>query len=210
MDSNPHECAHAEGRLARRASEVEAVIRRLATQSYDLPILETLIQRLVVLLGRDLSALLERSLEPHGLSETDYRTLLTLQSLPGGIAHPGELCASVGRSPANMTRIADGLCERGLITRVPSDEDRRRTVLRISAAGEALVRTLTPQTARRTAAIFADIAPGARSALLEQLRALIAGVDRYYVQTGTSASVKHGPERAEEGSEPPTPTPPGG
>jgi MarR family transcriptional repressor of emrRAB len=208
MDMSQRDCPVAEGRLARRASEVEAVIRRMAAQSSELPVVETLIQWLVVLLGRDLSALLEHSLASHGLSETDYRTLVTLQSLPGGIAHPGDLCDSVGRSPANMTRIADGLCERGLITRVPSDEDRRRTVLRITPAGAALVSTVIPQSAQRTASIFTDIAPAARDTLLGQLRALIASVDRYICQTVTPHAAGAGERAALETSADPQAPPP--
>jgi len=167
------------GPLQQCADEVEGVIRRLVGTDIELPLVETLVLRFVVLLGRELSMLLERTLRSHGLSETDFRTLLTLYSQPGGVAHPGELCASVARSPANMTRIADGLCERGLITRVPSAEDRRRTVLRITPAGEALVKELTPQSARRNQAILARVPEPQRAALLEQLRVLIAAMDEY-------------------------------
>lgn len=168
----------AAGLLQERADEVEAVIRRLVGTPIELPVVESLVLRFVVLIGRDVSMLLEQSLRPHGLSETDYRTLLTLHGQPQGV-HPGELCASVARSPANMTRIADGLCERGLITRVPSDEDRRRTLLRITPAGEALVRLLAPQSAERNRAIFAHIPEAQRAALLELLRTLISGVDAH-------------------------------
>jgi MarR family transcriptional regulator, negative regulator of the multidrug operon emrRAB len=167
------------GSLQQRAEQVETVIRGLAALSAELPVVETTILRLLVMLGHDLSALLDQCLRPYGLNETDYRTLLTLHSLPGGVAHPGELCTSVARSPANMTRIADALYQRGLITRVPCERDRRRTILRLSASGEALVRELLPEAARRTAAIFEGMSEPSRGQLLEQLRALIAAIDGY-------------------------------
>lgn len=167
------------GSLQQRAEQVESVIRSVAALSPELPVVETTILRLLVMLGHDLSALLEQCLRPYGLNETDYRTLLTLHSRPGGVAHPGELCTSVARSPANMTRIADALHQRGLITRVACERDRRRTNLRLSATGEALVREMLPEAARRTEAIFEGMSESSRVQLLEQLRLLIASIERY-------------------------------
>jgi MarR family transcriptional regulator, negative regulator of the multidrug operon emrRAB len=131
-----------------------------------------------VLLGREIAAMLEQTLRPHGLNETDFRTLMMLFSQPDGVAHPSDLCAFVAQSPANMTRVADGLYERGLITRVASEEDRRRTILRITPSGEQLARSLLPQTNAHTSAIFKDMPHAEREALLGQVRALITQIDR--------------------------------
>ena len=133
--------------------------------------------RLLVLLGREISTLLEQALRPHGLNETDFRTLMILFSQPNGVAHPSELCGSVAQSPANMTRVADGLCERGLITRLASEQDRRRTILRITPKGEALALALLPHTAAHTKAMFEPMPPAARQQLLGQLRALVAQLE---------------------------------
>jgi MarR family transcriptional repressor of emrRAB len=165
------------GRLGQRALEIEAAVRRAAARFSEIPITETVALRLLVLLGREISALLEQALRPHGLNETDFRSLMTLFSQPDGVAHPSELCASVAQSAANMTRVADGLCERGLITRVASEQDRRRTILRITPAGEALVLELLPHTAAHTRALFEPMPASARQQLLEQLRALVAQLD---------------------------------
>ena len=167
------------GPLQQRANEVETAVLRSASHFKDIPAAETLILRLMVLLGREISALLEQILKPRGLNETDYRTLMMLISQPDGIAHPSDLCADVAQSPANMTRVTDGLCERGLITRLPSEEDRRRTILHITPSGEALVRALLPDTTGRIRAIFADIPQASRQALLEQLRTLVARMDQF-------------------------------
>jgi MarR family transcriptional repressor of emrRAB len=102
---------------------------------------------------------------------------MMLISQPDGVAHPSDLCADVAQSPANMTRVADGLYERGLITRVPSEEDRRRTILRITPAGETLVRTLLPDTTQRVRTIFAEMPQAIRDALLEQLRTIVMRID---------------------------------
>jgi MarR family transcriptional repressor of emrRAB len=151
-------------RLEHRAAEIEAAVTRAAARFEEIPVTETVILRLLMLLGREISAILEQSLRPHGL--------------PDGVAHPGDLCAFVSQSPANMTRVADGLHERGLITRVASEEDRRRTILRITPAGEALALALLPQMTAQTRALFEPTSAAEREALLLKLRALIVQVDR--------------------------------
>jgi MarR family transcriptional regulator, negative regulator of the multidrug operon emrRAB len=128
------------GPLQLRAAGIEAAVARTAGRFSKVPVVETLILRLLTLLDREIRALLGQLLRPHGLNETDFRILMCLFSQPDGGAHPSELCAYVARSPANMTRVADGLCERALITRVASEEDRRRTIIRITAVGEAPAR----------------------------------------------------------------------
>lgn len=138
---------------------------------------ETVTLRLLVLIGREISSLLEQTLRPHGLNETEYRTLMMLFSQSDGVAHPGDLCAAAAQSPANMTRVADGLCARGLITRVASEQDRRRAILRITPAGEALARELLPQTAADIRSLFEPMLPGERLMLLEQLQSLLARID---------------------------------
>ena len=170
--------SHVPGPLELRASEIEAAVERTAARFNEVPIVETSILRLLTLMGREISALLEQLLRPHGLNETDFRILMSLFSQPNGVAHPSDLCADVAQSPANMTRVADGLCERGLITRVASEEDRRRTILRITAQGEALARSLLPDTTARTRAIFSNMPLSARRVLLEQLRAIMVQVDQ--------------------------------
>jgi MarR family transcriptional regulator, negative regulator of the multidrug operon emrRAB len=157
---------------------MESALTRAAAHLPNLPATEVLIIRAVALLAREISALYEDALQPHGLNETDFRTLMILFSQPNHTAHPSELCAHVGQSPANMTRVTDGLFERGLISRVASDEDRRRTILCITPAGEVLVHQLLPGTHARLREIFGDMPPGERQGLLAQLRSILGRMDR--------------------------------
>ncbi len=94
-------------------------------------------------------------LAPSGLSEIEFRVLLALVGRDGS-AHPGELCGSLAQSPANMTRVSDLLVERGLVTRVFSEQDRRRVVIELTAAGDALVREVLPQLFATTRTLFQD------------------------------------------------------
>jgi MarR family transcriptional repressor of emrRAB len=161
-----------------RAAEIEGAIGQIAARFPEVPVTDTLIQRLLMLLGRELSSLLESSLRPHDLNDTDFRILMCLVSQPDGVACPSDLCAFVAQSPANMTRVADALNERGLITRTASEQDRRRTMLRITPAGEALARALLPTVVGITRGVFGDISQSNRHALLEHLRALTTQIDR--------------------------------
>jgi MarR family transcriptional repressor of emrRAB len=166
------------GPLELRAAEIERAIGQVATRFPQVAVSDTLTLRLLMLLGRTLSALLEESLRPHDLNDTDFRILMSLVSQPDGVASPSDLCAFVAQSPANMTRVADSLHERGLITRTASEHDRRRTMLRITPAGERLARSLVPMTGTIVREIFGDMPPPNRQLLLEQLRAFAVQIDR--------------------------------
>jgi len=185
----------APGRLEHRAAEIDAAVRRAAERFPEVPVTETVILRLLVLLGREVAAMLEQALRPHDLNETDFRTLMMLFSQPDGVAHPSDLCAFVAQSPANMTRVADGLYERGLITRVASEEDRRRTILRITPSGERLALALLPQINAHTRAMFENMPRAQCNALREQLHALIAQVDRC-TEPASESDVLSRPETA--------------
>ncbi len=177
MPTNPS-AATAPAPQARRAAEIEGAIRQVAARFPDVAVPETLILRLVMLLGRRLGGLLEESLKTHNLNDTDFRILMCLVSQPDGVACPSDLCAFVAQSPANMTRVADALHERGLITRTASEHDRRRTMLRITPTGEALVCSLMPTTSVLTRSIFGDMSDTDRQGLLEHLRRLTAQIER--------------------------------
>jgi MarR family transcriptional regulator, negative regulator of the multidrug operon emrRAB len=132
------------GMVDKRIEKIEAGLRHIASKWPDFPIAEVLLTRIIVLLGQEFTSLLDRRIRPYGLTEIEYRVLMILFAQPDGRGNPSELCARTAQSPANMTRIADGLVGRNLITRDLSEEDRRRMVLRMTEKGEALVREILP------------------------------------------------------------------
>jgi MarR family transcriptional repressor of emrRAB len=125
--------------------QLEANLRALNARMPGVPLNEILVCRLLIQMGREVAATFDQKIRPFGLAEAEFRVLTTLFSQPDGIAHPGDLCSRAAQSPANMSRICDALVGRDLITRVLSDQDRRRMVLRITAQGEELVRQLLPK-----------------------------------------------------------------
>ena len=71
-----------------------------------------------------------------------------------------------------MSRICDALVGRDLITRVLSDQDRRRMVLRITPQGEELVRQLLPKMFAPLRAMLAEFPQAEQQQLIAQLKRL--------------------------------------
>lgn len=110
--------------------------------------------RMLVLISERLQAELEHKLHPHKLNDSEFRTLITLFSRPDGTSTPGEICLFTSLGVTNMTRIANALVKRGLITRGPSTEDRRRVVMQITPAGRRFVQKILPSMFPRLQLIF--------------------------------------------------------
>jgi MarR family transcriptional regulator, negative regulator of the multidrug operon emrRAB len=120
----------------------------------DMPA-EALLCRLTLLVGDSIRQELEQKLKPHKLNDSDFQTLMILFSRPDGSSTPGELCEYTSQRPTNMTRIANALVKRGLITRGHSAEDRRRVVMRITSAGRRFVQKMLPPMFPRLSLVFA-------------------------------------------------------
>src|ERR1700678_1092830 len=155
---------------------LEANLEELSARIPDLPITGMLLCRLIQHLGREMTAMLEQKIRPFGLAEAEFRVLTTLFSQPDGVAHPSDLCARAGQSPANMSRISDALVSRDLITRVLSVHDRRRMVLRITEQGEELVRQLLPKMFVPLRGLFAGFPQGEQRQMIDQLKRLSANL----------------------------------
>lgn len=150
--------------------QLEANLERLRTYMPDLPVAGVLLSRLLIYLGRGMASKLEQQIRPFGLAEAEFRVLTALMSQPDGVAHPGELCLSTSQSAANMSRISDALVSRELITRVLSQHDRRKMVLRITESGEELVRRILPPLVDPLREMFTDFSEDEQRQLIAQLK----------------------------------------
>jgi MarR family transcriptional repressor of emrRAB len=158
--------------------KLEANLRALSARVPDLPFTEILLCRLLIHMGREMASDFEQRIRPFGLAEAEFRVLMTLFSQPDGVAHPSDLCARAGQSPANMSRISDALVGRDLITRVLSVQDRRRMVLRITEQGEDLVRRLLPKLFGSLRVMFAEFSESDLQQLTSQLKRLYANLEQ--------------------------------
>src|SRR6202163_857673 len=147
---------------------LEANLRALNARMPGVPLNEILLCRLLMHMGREVAATFEQKIRPFGLAEAEFRVLTTLFSQPDGVAHPSDLCARAAQSPANMSRISDALVSRDLITRVPSGQDRRRMVLRITEQGEDLVRRLLPKLFVPLRGLWAEFSESEQRLLISQ------------------------------------------
>src|SRR6266481_189940 len=163
--------------------KLETNLERLRARMPDLHKSSILLCRLLIHIGREMASGFEQKIRPFGLAEAEFRVLTTLFSQPEGVAHPSDLCARAGQSPANMSRISDALVGRDLITRVLSVQDRRRMVLRITEQGEDLVRRLLPKLFGSLRVMFAQFSESEQRVLISQLKRLHANLEEANKQT---------------------------
>ena len=91
-----------------------------------------------------------------------------------------------------MSRIADALVSRNLITRVLSVQDRRRMVLRITEEGEDLVRRLLPTMFVSLRGLLAPFSEAEQVHLISQLKRLYLNLEGLQEE----ARKQNAPERA--------------
>lgn len=89
----------------------------------------------------------------HRLSPAARQALGTLDG-HGGPLSPGEVADRLLLTPASITSLLDTLERRGLVTRTPDPQDRRRVLVEITEAGRAVVDEVVPEAvALQTAAM---------------------------------------------------------
>lgn len=88
------------------------------------------------------------------------------------------LRARLGLPKPNVTMLVDALEAEGLITRRASTEDKRATVLRLTAKGRKAARALGTGYDREVGMLFAALGPDAQDALLKALQTLTTAATR--------------------------------
>lgn len=140
-------------------------IQRLSEKVADAPVQDIVLARMLMVGGDMITSRLTELLRRHGLSESDFRTLVVLFSSDDGSAYPSELCQFATQKPTNMTRIADGLVAHGMATRRHSETDRRRILIQISATGKRFVKKILPQLFPRVRTLFSILSKQDRNQL---------------------------------------------
>jgi MarR family transcriptional repressor of emrRAB len=83
-------------------------------------------------------------LKPWGISHPEYNLLMMMYGTEGYALNPSQLGDVAGEKSANITRLTNQLCAKGLIQRAGSAEDRRKVTLTLSRAGLKLIERLLP------------------------------------------------------------------
>lgn len=144
----------------------------------QMPATEARLARLLLMVGQTFDAAVEQGLKPHRINHSDFLTLMFLYSRPDGSSTPGELCEYTSQGATNMTRIANALVKRGLITRGASEEDRRRVVIRITPAGRRFLQKLLPPLFPRVSRAFAGFSDADQRNFSRLLRKLADNLDQ--------------------------------
>jgi MarR family transcriptional repressor of emrRAB len=165
-------------RLAGCISMMDEGIDRVGQVIPSLPVAEARLTRLLLMVGGTLDEVVERELKPNKINHSDFLTLMILYSRPDGSSTPGELCEYTSQGATNMTRIANVLVKRGLITRGASEQDRRRVVIRITPAGRRFVQKLLPPLFPKVSAAFAGFSDTDKRSFSRLLRKLAANLDQ--------------------------------
>lgn len=163
--------------LAQHMQGMEASLARIAARVADFPADEAALTGWFHLVIDGLAGLEETHLAPYGLHQSDFRALMGVFGAEDGCAFPGELASRLRQTPANVTRIADGLVARGLVERTPCAADRRRVELRITAAGRAFVLEVLPQLSRPVRHAFACLDAAEQQQLQALLRRLVGALE---------------------------------
>ena len=117
-------------------------------------------------------------LKPWGISHPEYNILMMLYGTDGYTLHPRELAAAAGEKSANITRLTDQLCEKALIERRPSEQDRRKLTLTLSRRGIKLIERFLPDICGLLERQTAELAPRDLAQLERLLKKFLDQLDR--------------------------------
>lgn len=105
---------------------------------------------------------------PHGLSHAALNALATIEGNVVPIA-PGELAERMFVTSGSMTSLIDNLEGRGLVTRRPDPDDRRRLLIDVTPQAQELLDVILPTIQQLAKALFASMGDHQIRALLSTL-----------------------------------------
>jgi DNA-binding MarR family transcriptional regulator len=126
-------------------------------------------------LGREATSRVRRAMRPLGIGAQQFLLLEQLKLL--GQTSQAELAEALALDPSNLATIASDLVDRGLVERNRDDVDRRRYVLKLSRAGEQLLRRTEGAMAAAEDDLLAPLDDHQREQLYALLRRLADGVE---------------------------------
>jgi len=108
-------------------------------------------------------------LKPWGIGHAEYNILMMMYGTEGYSLNPSQLADAAGEKSANITRLTNQLCGKGLIERTASDDDRRKVTLTLSRSGLAMIDQLLPD----LCALLERQTGGMKAAEMAQLERLL-------------------------------------
>ncbi|KRG68777.1 MarR family winged helix-turn-helix transcriptional regulator [Pseudoxanthomonas dokdonensis] len=116
-------------------------------------------------------------LREYGINHAEYDILMMLYGTAEQSLSPGEVAEATGEKSANITRLTDQLCEKGLITRSADANDRRKLVLALSGQGTDLIQRMLPQINQLLALEVGGLGEAEQKRLETLLKKMLEGMD---------------------------------
>lgn len=139
------------------------------------PPLEEPLGRLIALARRANKQLVWSRVSDRGLTPQQFWTMLALRRL--GECSLGEVARRVAFDDPTASRVIATLVRRRLVSVGSNPDDRRRSRLRLSASGTALLHELEPIEAEVRARTEGILTPAERQSLVEMLRRITASLE---------------------------------
>lgn len=163
--------------LSLHMQKMEANLSLIAHSVAGFPLQDATLAGWLNLVAEGLAGLSDAALGPYGLHQSDFRALMYLFGNADNPVFPDELSIYLAHTPANVTRIANLLVQRGLVARSHSTQDRRRVELRITPAGRRFVLELLPKFFPPLRATFSCLSDADKLELQRLLRQLVDSMD---------------------------------
>jgi DNA-binding MarR family transcriptional regulator len=112
------------------------------------------------------------ALAPYGIDARELGILIVIASHEPGSQQ--QAAQRLGIDRTSMVARIDALEEKGLVSRHPHAEDRRRNVVELTSTGRETVRRATDASERAEAALLASLTPSEGQRLRESLQAIAA------------------------------------
>ena len=139
-----------------------------------LPIDSSLFFKLVRVVNLTARPFVETLSHTHDLSLNEWRTMVVLASHPGVAAH--EVAEHCGLDKMSTSRAVAALHRKGRLLKQRDAADARRTLLRLSARGDALFQAIGTRAAARELQLFGGITQAEQDAMARTIDRLIAAL----------------------------------
>ncbi|WP_329741790.1 MarR family transcriptional regulator [Dyella sp. A6] len=116
-------------------------------------------------------------LKPWGIGHPEYNILMMMYGTEAYSLNPSQLADAAGEKSANITRLTSQLCDKGLIERTASDEDRRKVTLTLSKQGLAMIEAFLPSICTLLERQAACLKPAESMQLETLLKKFLNGLD---------------------------------
>ena len=107
----------------------------------------------------------------HGITPVQYAALQTVHDQPG--IDQRTLARAIAQDTSTTAGVVERLVARGWLTRATSPTDRRARVLRLTPAGESLLRETVPDMLKAQERILAPLSVQERQVFLQMLQRLV-------------------------------------